>query len=257
MKARCTFRQARRGESGYALLMVIFLAGAMLIATAVVAPNLLTQGRREREDELIWRGQQYARAVRLYYRKYGRFPQSLEDLTKPKNQIRFLRQAYTDPMNREDGSWRLIYVAPNGQLIGSLKQRGLLTLPAPAPGAGSPPGPASPPGAPPGVPPQGAGQTQPAAPGTPAPPAQPTPPESGVEGKVFGGNIIGVASKVNQSSIRIYDGGITYREWEFIWDPTKEAVIGAQPVSQPVGPAGNPLNSPAPQPPPPNPLPPQ
>ncbi len=253
MKARYKFRQARRGESGYALLMVIFLAAAMLIATAVVAPNLLTQGRREREDELIWRGQQYARAVRLYYRKNGRFPQSLEDLTKPKNQIRFLRQAYTDPMNRADGSWRLIYVAPNGQLIGSVKQRGLLTLPAAAPA----PGAASQPGAPQAVPPGGAGQAQPAAPGTPAPPAQPAPLEPGAEGKVFGGNIIGVASKVNQSSIRIYDGGITYREWEFIWDPTKEVAIAGQPVGQPVAPAGNPPNPPAPQPPPPNPMRPQ
>jgi hypothetical protein len=78
-----------------------------------------------------------------------------------------------------------------------------------------------------------------------------------VEGKVFGGNIIGVGSKVNQHSIRIYDGGTTYREWEFIWDPAKETAIVGQPVGQPVAPAGNPPNPSAPQPPPPNPMRPQ
>src|SRR3989442_694133 len=52
----------------------------------------------------------------------GRFPTSLEDLTKPKvGSLRFMRQAYKDPMNKEDGSWRLIYVGAAGQLIGSLK----------------------------------------------------------------------------------------------------------------------------------------
>jgi len=235
MRSRRPSRQARRRESGYALLMAIFLAAAMLIATAVVTPNLLTQGTREKEEELIWRGRQYARAVRLYYRKYGRFPQSLDDLTKPKNEIRFLRKAFTDPMNREDGSWRLIYIAPNGQLIGSVKQRGPFSLPGAPPTSGAAPQPA----APPGTTPPGAGQAPPAAPPAPAP---------GIEGKVFGGNIIGVGSKVNRPSIRIYDGGITYREWEFIWDPTKEAVV----VGQPVVPAANPPNQPPLRPQPPN-----
>src|SRR5713101_3428295 len=100
----------RHSESGYALLMVVFFAAVMLISVAVAAPNLLTQDKREKEDELIWRGGQYARAVRFYYRKNGRFPQSLEELTQAHNQIRFLRKPYKDPMNNEDGSWRLIYV---------------------------------------------------------------------------------------------------------------------------------------------------
>ena len=98
--------QTTRSQAGYALLMVIFLASILLIALSVAAPNLLTQGKRDKEEELIWRGEQYARAVRLYYRKFGRFPQALEDLTQAKNQIRFMRKAYKDPMNAEDGSWR-------------------------------------------------------------------------------------------------------------------------------------------------------
>ncbi len=249
MRAHRPFRQVeRRQESGYALLLVVFLAAAMLIATAVIMPNLLTQGTREREEELVWRGQQYARSVRLYYRKYGRFPQSLEDLTKPKNEIRFLRKAYSDPMNREDGSWRLIYISPTGQLIGSVRPRALGALPV-LPAA---PGAAAQPAAPPGTTSQTSGQPPSAAPGTPAAPAQPAPPAPGVEGKVFGGNIIGVGSKINRPSIRLYDGAGTYREWEFIWDPTKDAVVG-----QPVLPGANPPNpSNPPNPPPLSPNPP-
>jgi hypothetical protein len=112
----------KRGEQGYALLLVVFLTTLMLLATIVAAPSVRTERKREQEEEMIWRGKQYVRAIKLYYRKNGRFPTSLDDLTKPKmGSLRYLRQAYKDPMNKEDGSWRLIYVGPAGQLIGSLK----------------------------------------------------------------------------------------------------------------------------------------
>src|SRR5262249_35199400 len=39
-----------------------------------------------------------------------------------------MRQAYKDPMNSKDGEWRLIYVGPAGQLIGSLKPQRALQL---------------------------------------------------------------------------------------------------------------------------------
>ena len=47
---------------------------------------------------MIWRGRQYVRGIKLYYRKTGRFPTSMDDLTKPKlGSLRFMRQAYKDP----------------------------------------------------------------------------------------------------------------------------------------------------------------
>ena len=122
--ARQTSR--RCGEAGYSLLMVVFLVATSLVVSAAVATNVLTQGRREREEETVWRGEQYERAIGLYFRKFGRYPTKIDDLTKQTNGVRFLRQAYTEPMNREDGSWRFIYVGPNGQLIGSLRSQSLL-----------------------------------------------------------------------------------------------------------------------------------
>src|ERR1700685_3510534 len=118
------FRRSKRNpnEGGYALLLVVFLTTLLLLATIVAAPSVRTERQREKEQEMIWRGKQYVRAIKLYYRKNGRFPTSLDDLIKPKmGSLRFLRQAYKDPMNKEDGSWRLIFVGPAGQLIGSMK----------------------------------------------------------------------------------------------------------------------------------------
>jgi hypothetical protein len=133
-----TTRRARCREEGYALMMVIFFTALLLITTMVAAPRILQEGKREKEKEMIWRGHQYVRGVKLYYRKMGRFPTSIDDLTKPKTgSLRFMRQAYKDPMNNEDGSWRLIYVGPAGQLIGSLKPPQTLQLPGAGPGLGT------------------------------------------------------------------------------------------------------------------------
>ncbi len=247
-------RQAARAAPcrGYALLTVVFLCALMLIAVAAATPPVLTEGRREKEAELIWRGEQYARGVRLYFRKNGRFPQNIEDLVKPNNGLRYLRREYKDPMNREDGTWRFIYMGPNGQLIGSLKRQNIL-LPQ---GFGQPP---RPPGAAAGQPARPVGEPPPKEededepedqPGK-QPAAAPRPrPTDVLAGRVLGGNIIGVASKVDRPSLRVYDKGTSYIEWEFIWDPTKDAPAVGQPA-QPGAPApqpGQPAPPPAPRP---------
>jgi hypothetical protein len=116
---------ARRGskESGYAYLMAMFLVLVMLVTSQVALQNMYTQGRRAREDDMIWRGNQYARAIRLYFRKTGHYPQSVDDLQTGLPELHFLRYAaYKDPMNKaEDGAWRFIYVNASGQIIGSVR----------------------------------------------------------------------------------------------------------------------------------------
>src|SRR6202165_943147 len=134
MNARGPRAAGKRSEGGYALLLVIFLVTLVLVTVIAASPNILTEGKREKEKEMIWRGKQYTRGIKLYYRKMGRFPTSMDDLTKPKvGSLRFMRQAYKDPMNRADGCWRLIYVSPSGQLIGSLKPPQTFQMPG-APG---------------------------------------------------------------------------------------------------------------------------
>ena len=115
----------RSGERGYAMLMAISLTMMVLIASTAMIANLRIEGKRQREDEAIWRGNQYARAIRLYFHKTGHYPQTLEDLQKGMPQLHFLRQAYKDPLNTADGSWRFIYVNAAGQIIGSTKYTSL------------------------------------------------------------------------------------------------------------------------------------
>jgi len=258
MKAQRPQIGVNRSQRGYALLMVVFLVTLLLISAIAVAPNILTEGKREKEKEMVWRGKQYARGVKLYYRKMGRFPTSLDDLTKPKiGSLRFMRQAYKDPMNKENGEWRLIYVGAAGQLIGSLKPPQNLQLPQ-ATAPGTPPNPAGGIGA--GAPPQPgssgtpgqsgmqpggtqsggtpSGTNAPAASGTDSgtgqndPLANPPAASSSDTSTIIGGNIIGVGSKINKRSIMVYEKAKNYRLFEFIWDPSKDSMGVGQPGMQ-------------------------
>jgi hypothetical protein len=88
----------------------------------------------------------------------------------------------------------------------------------------------------------GAGQAgQPTNPAANANPleSQPQP----LDGVVMGGNIIGVGSKIEKPSLRVYLGGDTYQQWEFIWNPTGQTALPAQ---APVNPNANPTSTPAP-----------
>ena len=121
-------------ERGFAYLMALFMILAVVVASQVAVQSLLTSGRREREEDMIWRGKQYTRAIRLYYRKAGHYPKDLEDLQKGLPELHFLRSAaYKDPMSTTDGEWGFIYVNPAGQIIGSsryasLQQMALMDL---------------------------------------------------------------------------------------------------------------------------------
>ncbi len=251
-------------QSGYALLTVIFLATLMVLTVMLAAPKITLEGQRQRELDMIWRGKQYARGVKLYYRKLGRFPTSVDDLTKPKiGSIRFMRQAYRDPMNKEDGSWRLLYVGPAGQLIGSTKPPRTNLLGSLQPGGGAPTPPANGVGSlggPSTNPPQGQGGTNPGSGSaqngnTPTDQTGPTqgiltdPNQNGTgfgastfdTSSIVGGNIIGVGSKIKHPSIIVYDHARNYWQFEFIWDPSKDAVGAGQPGARVGTPAGQPL----------------
>jgi len=280
MIARLSQRPRKHAQQGYALLLVVFMTTVLLILAFMVAPNIKTEGQREKEKEMIWRGRQYARGVKLYYRKLGHFPTSIDDLTKPKvGSLRFMRQAYKDPMNKEDGSWRLIYVGPAGQLIGSLKPAQTNLKFGQVPGMGTPVGgmPAS------GAPNSGFGSvlgqvigqvgglnqpgqtgTQPANTQNPQgtgtsptnPPATTGPGVSADQGTgadapiptddppaIMGGDIIGVGSKINKKSVIVYDHAKNYRLFEFIWDPSKDTFGMGQPgtgLGQPQNPPQQP-----------------
>jgi type II secretory pathway pseudopilin PulG len=84
-------------EAGYVLLAVIFLTVILLISLAIAAPKMARSIQRDKELETIHRGEQYKRAIKLYYQKFGSYPTSIDQLVQT-NQMRFLRKKYTDPL---------------------------------------------------------------------------------------------------------------------------------------------------------------
>lgn len=96
------------GEEGFILIAVLFLVALLLIGLAVAAPRMARSIQRDKEIELVHRGEQYRRAIQLYYRKFGTYPTSIDQLLNTNN-IRFLRKRYTDPITGKD-DWRLIHL---------------------------------------------------------------------------------------------------------------------------------------------------
>ena len=178
---------------------------ALLVALAVMAvlasaamPPWKQMAQREKEAELIFRGQQYARAIGLFQRRSGPGvnPPNLDVLV----QQRFLRKKYKDPITGDD--FDLISPAtamavptaptPGTQTRGAptgttapTTTRGGLSQPLSTPGRGPQPG-------------GGAAV--------------------GFGGTVAGG-IVGVQSKSKAESIRIYNGRTHYNEWQFVYIP--------------------------------------
>src|ERR1700722_18426788 len=93
-------------EQGVMLLGLVVVIFLILLVLGVAAPRVAQELKREREVEAVHRGNQYVRAIQLYYRKIGHYPGSLEQLEKTNN-VRFLRQRYVDPMTGK-ADWRLI-----------------------------------------------------------------------------------------------------------------------------------------------------
>ena len=111
-------------ETGFtylAALIAVALFGVVLAATGMVWQ---TVARREKERELLFVGNQFRRAIQLYYETTPggvarRYPASLDDLLKDNRQPstqRYLRKIYVDPMTRS-AEWGLV-PAPGGGILG-------------------------------------------------------------------------------------------------------------------------------------------
>src|SRR5690242_2100293 len=100
-------RSQIRNQRGYLLLSVMLLIAIMLLMLSIEAPRMAQQIKRDKENELIHRGKEYAKAVRKYVRKTGNYPTSLEQL-EDTNHVRFLRKRFEDPMTGK-ADWKLVH----------------------------------------------------------------------------------------------------------------------------------------------------
>ncbi len=179
----CGGCQDRRAERGYAMAALLIALAIMAVLLTIAMPVWRHEARREKEAELVFRGEQYARAIALFKFKNANIPNAMPPSIDFLVQNRFLRKKYKDPMTK-DGEFVLIG--------GGSTQ----------PGAMSP------------------GQTQPDRPSLERPrlggeathrrnPVQPGVPSLGM---------IGVRSKSEETSIRSYRGATRYDQWAFTFN---------------------------------------
>ncbi len=108
--------KVHKASAGFSLPALIFFMTAASIFIAAAVPVYQMQAKRELEEELIFRGGEYTRAIQKYQRKFGVYPNSVDQLVST-NGLRFLRRAYKDPITGKD--FRLILINPDGSLTGS------------------------------------------------------------------------------------------------------------------------------------------
>ena len=118
--ARPTAAGACRGFTYIGLLFFVALMGGALVAVAQVWH---TQVKRDKEAELLFIGNQFRRAIALYYERapggLRQYPKQLDDLLQdPRfpNVQRHLRKLYVDPMTGK-AEWGLVRT-PDGSILG-------------------------------------------------------------------------------------------------------------------------------------------
>ena len=173
---------AGQGKSpGYAMAALLIAMSVMAVLMGALLPVWTHMVTRDKEEELIFRGNQYARAIGLFQRKFANAAPPTIDLLVEQ---RFLRKKYKDPITRDD--FQPIYANQAPQRVS-------------APSGALRPG-------------QQASESL----ATPTPQQQGL--QSGFNSTGVGaaGGIIGVTSKSKEQSIKIYNGRQRYNEWQFV-----------------------------------------
>jgi type II secretory pathway pseudopilin PulG len=262
----------RQRESGYILITLMLMASLVVILLAAVLPKISQQLARDREEEMVHRGVQYSRAIRRYYKKFGRYPTRVEEL-ESSNNLRFLRQRYKDPISGKD--FKLLHFGEVKMNFGAGIAGGV------APGANAIGGINGDPNANQGISgngpqlrPLGQAQVNPQPGGTSdtGDSSDPNSSSSGSSGgpggigktsgplssggfgssanssgnPTFGGGpIVGVVSVSTKTSIREYNKKNHYNDWQFIYDPSSDRggllnTPAQPPLQNAVAPQGNP-----------------
>jgi type II secretory pathway pseudopilin PulG len=179
-------------ELGYAMAALLVAMSVAAVLMTVAMPTWKQMARREKEEELVFRGQQYVRAIRLYGQKFANAnPPNIDVLVEQ----RYLRKKFKDPITNDDFQPILAgqaipgsSTAPGGGRGGAPVQRGPDAAPL---ASGGPPQPGG-----------TSGRT--GGPGI-----------GGAQGPV--GGVMGVMSKSKDLSIKIYNGRQHYNEWAFVY----------------------------------------
>jgi type II secretory pathway pseudopilin PulG len=90
-------------DDGFTLIGLMVVIAVINIGLAVALTSWIHVDKRAKEAELIWRGEQYARALQCHRAQTGGLPEKLDELLDSD----CIRSLYPDPMVRS-GEWRVI-----------------------------------------------------------------------------------------------------------------------------------------------------
>ncbi len=95
-------------KKGYILTATIVMVVILSISMAMIAEKWTYVVKREKENELLFRGEQYAQAIRKFYLTHKRYPFSLDELIE--SYPRCIRKLYKEPFSK-NGEWGIIYLS--------------------------------------------------------------------------------------------------------------------------------------------------
>ncbi len=102
MRSTDAFRAPTSRTDGYTLAGLLVVLIVLEVAIAAALPLWSAAAQRDREEEMIFRGLQYAEAIRLFQERHGRLPVGLKEIVETK-EPRILRQAWINPIEENDG----------------------------------------------------------------------------------------------------------------------------------------------------------
>jgi uncharacterized membrane protein YgcG len=111
----------KRAQKGVVYLWALFAVTVAGVVLAGTGQMWQIKAQREKEQELLFIGDQFRKAIMSYYNNpltgVRQYPEKLEDLLEDKRgavPIRHLRKIYIDPMTRDD-EWGVIIEEPPQQ----------------------------------------------------------------------------------------------------------------------------------------------
>ena len=111
-----------RSHAGFAYVALLLVIAVVALGLGIATEQVEHSSQREREEQLLFVGSQFRKAIASYYEQSPgakQYPRKLEELLKdnrfPKAK-RHLRRIYPDPMSKR-ADWQLVR-NPQGSIIG-------------------------------------------------------------------------------------------------------------------------------------------
>jgi len=184
----------RRLQAGYNLVVLMVGFTVMTILLAKAMPQWSTRIQRQKEAEVMFRGMQYAEAIRIFKQRFNRAPVRLKELVEV--EPRCIRQLWNNPMSLEAAGKKPAAIGWEPVFEGQ-----------------------------PDIP------NQQQDPDGDAPENGPTFPDSGNKEEIKIGPILGVRSKESGDSFRVFYDSEDVGEWKFTSDLFQPRALASLPAT--------------------------